>query len=47
MLFVMNPQIFCKMSKLITGFLKDFVIMVSLRQNIVFPQFYLNFKCLR
>ena len=38
MLLMMNPQISCKTSKLISSFLKSFVIMVSLRQGIVFPQ---------
>ena len=34
MLLMMNPQILCKMSKLISSFLKSFVILVSLRQGI-------------
>ena len=31
MLFMMSPQISCKTSKFITGFLKSLVIMISLR----------------
>ena len=36
MLSVINAQILCKMLKLISSFLKSFVIMVSLGQGIVF-----------
>ena len=44
MLHMMNPQISCKMSKLISSFLKSYVIMVSLRQGIVFHNFHFNFS---